>query len=686
MKNRCFPPFLFLVMSVSAVLTAQGASIPINDQRLHLGEAGNPEWAEFAGSIPDARELEITFDARENEREWTLFLRQEDVMWDWMVELNGTRIGRLLELEEPAIHTLAVHAGLAREGSNTLRLVPPGRVDDILLQNVWIETRPLSESLADATLDVTVTAARDGSALPCRITITDDQGFLAPLQAAPGQSLAIRTGVAYTPDGRARLQLPAGNYRVIASRGFEYGIASRMVTLSSNDNMDLALSLAREVPTPGWVSCDTHVHTVTHSRHGDATIEERVVTLAGEGIELPVATDHNYHADYTEAAVRLGVRRWFTPIPGNEVTTSLGHFNIFPVDPEARVPNFRIPDRAALMQSILANPRVRVVILNHPRDVHAGFRPFGPDTFDPVTGSARGNLRIDFHAVELLNSSAQQPDWKLVYHDWFALLNRGHRIFGVGSSDSHDVTRYLVGQGRTYVRMDDEDPSALDIDAACRAFREGRLLVSMGLLTTMTVEERFLPGDLATTLPETIGVRIEVLGPSWVAAERVALYANGIEIRGAPINESDRSPESGIIATREWNIPKPPHDVHLVAIASGPGVHHPFWSIPRPYQRTSPDWHPAVVGSTNPIWIDADGDGRFSSARDHARLLWERAENDPVRLIELLRPCDAAVAVQAAAWCVEEEVSLSGESIQAALSNAPEPVREAFNRTGSVEE
>jgi hypothetical protein len=482
------------------------------------------------------------------------------------------------------------------------------------------------------------------------------------------------------------LQLPAGNYRVIASRGFEYGIASRRVTLSSNDNLDLALSLAREVPTPGWVSCDTHVHTVTHSRHGDATIEERVVTLAGEGIELPVATDHNYHADYADAAGRLGVRRWFTPVPGNEVTTSLGHFNIFPVDPEARVPNFRMPDRAGLMQSILATPRVRVVILNHPRDVHAGFRPFGPDTFDPVTGSARGNLRIDFHGIELLNSSAQQSDWKRVYQDWYALLNRGHRIFGVGSSDSHDVSRYLVGQGRTYVRMDDEDPASLDIEAACHAFREGRLLVSMGLLTAMTVEDRFQPGDLATSLPESIRVRIEVLGPSWVAADRVALYANGIEIRGAPIHESDRSPESGILATCEWNISRPPHDVHLVAIASGPGVHHPFWSIPRPYQRISPEWHPAVVGSTNPIWIDGDGDGRFSSARDHARRLWGRAEHDPVQLIELLRPCDASVALQAAAWCVEQGVLLSGESIQAALNNAPKPVRDAFNRPGSAEE
>ena len=58
--------------------------------------------------------------------------------------------------------------------------------------------------------------------------------------------------------------------------------------------MTVPLAIRREVATPGLVACDTHVHTLTNSGHGDATIAERVVTLAGEGIELPIATDHNY--------------------------------------------------------------------------------------------------------------------------------------------------------------------------------------------------------------------------------------------------------------------------------------------------------------------------------------------------------------------------------------------------------
>ena len=70
-------------------------------------------------------------------------------------------------------------------------------------------------------------------------------------------------------------------------------------------------------------------------RHA-ATIDERAVTLAGEGIELPIATDHDHlTTDLADAAGRMGVASEFTPVVGDEVTTRIGHFNAFP-DPVTR--------------------------------------------------------------------------------------------------------------------------------------------------------------------------------------------------------------------------------------------------------------------------------------------------------------------------------------------------------------
>src|SRR6187399_2238029 len=130
-----------------------------------------------------------------------------------------------------------------------------------------------------------------------------------------------------SPSGSARFGLSAGRYTILAGRGFEYSLAQAEVTTQAGETSTVSLKIRREVPTEGYVACDTHIHTLTHSGHGDATIEERMITLAGEGIELPIATDHNRHIDQRPFANTSCVEKYFTPVIGNEVTTPVGHFN-----------------------------------------------------------------------------------------------------------------------------------------------------------------------------------------------------------------------------------------------------------------------------------------------------------------------------------------------------------------------
>src|SRR5437762_472026 len=336
---------------------------------------------------------------------------------------------------------------------------------------------------------------------PCRITVADDHGHLAALEATNG-----RPGVVYTASGKALIKLPSGTYTVYTSRGFEYGLSSTNVTLVSGQNASIRLHIDREVQTPGLVSCDTHVHTFTYAKHGDATIDERMLTIAGEGLELPISTEHNMLVDVSEAAKRTETEKFFTPVLGCEVTTKVGHFNAFPVKPGSRVPEFRIEDWPRLMENIRATPGVEVVVLNHPRDTHNGFCPFAETNFNSATGENLRGFEFSFDAVELINSGALRTDLMQVFHDWFALLNYGYRITGVGASDSHDVSRFIVGQGRTYIFCNDSDPAHIDIHEACANLRAGRALVSLGLLVDMTVQGRFRVGDLATNLPEAVEV------------------------------------------------------------------------------------------------------------------------------------------------------------------------------------
>jgi hypothetical protein len=664
------------------LLVAQPLRV-VDGKLYHLGTPGDPEWREFEGKAPHGRRLDLKFSAQANASESTLFVRQRDVKLEWGVELNGRKIGKLFLAEADLVQALPLPAGALREGENTLSVIPPKERDDIEVGEIKLDPRPLKETLGAATLAIRVSDDESQRPLPCRITIVDQNGSLFPFHTSASQpatlssqpAVAARPGVIYTGDGVANIGLPVGAYTIYASRGFEYSVGTQRVFLKPGQTLAIRLQLRREVPTPGMVSSDTHVHTFTYSGHGDATIDERMLTLAGEGIELPVATDHNTLTDYTEAARKMRVQDYFTPVIGDEVTTDTGHFNVFPIRSGSRVPNHRIKDWPKLMEEIRATPGVRVVVLNHPRNIHSNFQPFAAQHYNPATGENKRGAEFSFDCIELVNSSALQSDLMLAFRDWLALLNYGYRIFGVGSSDCHDVSRYIVGQGRTYVVCKDDDPGKINLDEACESFLKGRILVSMGLLTRMTVDDKFAVGDLATGIGELMRVTVTVLGPSWTSADRVELYANGIKIREQQIE----APVSPVEKTRiTWIIPKPAYDAHLVAIASGPPVTAPFWPIPKPYQPTSRVWEPRVIGATNPIWVDGDGDGKFTAPRAYAKDIVQRAGTDPAKLISELAKFDEAVATQAASLCQAAGRDVRSPEFEEALKKALPHVRRGF--------
>jgi hypothetical protein len=667
---------------LAAAACVSGQTLILNTNRYHLGVAGKPEWLSFEGQTPFSNRLDIHFAAQTNADEATLFIRQDDVKLDWTVQLNGRKLGTLFLMEQSLVQTLPVPPGFLRNGDNVLSVLPPNEIDDIIVSDIILDSPPVQEALTKTKIEVQVSDKKTGEGLPCRITIVDDRGALAANYSFPGQALAVRPGVIYARDGRARLGLLPGKYTVYATRGMEYGLAQSTVTLSVGQSKQVHMQLAREVPTSGWLACDTHIHTFTYARHGDATLEERMLTLAGEGIELPISTEHNVLVDFSEPARRMKVEKLFTPVVGCEVTTAFGHFNAFPIEPGTKPPDFHLSDSPSLMKSIRATPGVQVIVLNHPRDSHANFRPFAATNFNPVSGENLRGPEFTFDAMEVINSAAMQSDWMLPFRDWFALLNHGFRVTALATSDSHDVSRFIVGQGRSYLAGNDSDPHQLNVAQACDSIRRGRVLVSLGLLTKMTIDGKFSVGALATGLGPKFQVQVEVLVPSWVQADRVQLFANGIMIQESRLDQRAKNPakDNPTARTISWTLSRPAHDVFLVAVASGPGVTAPYWPIARPYQPTSRAWDPPVIGATNPIWLDADGDGKFRSARDYAKNLLSRFGSDPARFLLELAKYDEAICVQAASLCQSAGRDIRAEEFVFGLKTSSDSVRHAFAR------
>ncbi len=623
----------------------------LESRQIYLRGGDLPEWDDFNSKIV-AESWNKTFQTDENDAEWTLLIRQVDVRREWTLKLNGKPIGRLKRDENDLLSTFSIPKKTLRSGENQLSLEAKlnNETDDIAIGPIYLCKTSTKQLLSESTLKIKARDPKEpGSPLPCRITIVDQNKSLVPLGINSTQRLAVREGVVYTLDGIAEIPLPAGKYHLFVNRGFEYSQADRAFEIKSGEIQKFEVEISRVVDTKGMVACDTHVHTVTHSGHGDCTMMERMLTLAGEGIELPVATDHNKQIDYHPTMIETETESFFTPLIGNEVTTNFGHFNAFPFSPDATIPNYKENDWSVLIPSILKKPDVKIVILNHARDIHRGYRPFAPENFNDATGQSLNSRKFLFNAMEVINSAAQQSDQFQLFRDWMALTNGGHKILPIGSSDSHDVNKFIVGQGRTYLQVNDTDVANINVSDAMTALTNGRVSVSCGLLTKIKVNQDFGAGDIATTNGrETIDISCQILSPHWLKCDLIQVYENGILVREKKIESLNDSKDGAFKHEMTWAFEKRKHDSFFTILASGPGIMHPSWRLSRPYQPTSTKWNPRIFGFSGAVYIDADGNGRFDCARDYGHRLVELHKQDLTGLVKSVGAYDAAVAAQVA--------------------------------------
>ena len=654
------------------------AQVQILDRDVHhIRSTAEREWS-FYPEVANRDRLILDFNSEANASPVTLKLRQNDVKQRWAITLNDVPLGNLHANESLITAYFTIPENTLRNGINRLMIQQVNTTpDDIQLGDVSIINRPADEILYEGRLSLQVFDQDTGDLTPARITIVNQQKSLQTVGASSNSYMAVRPGVVYTGSGLAEFGLPEGIYTIYANRGMEFSVDSTIVTIEKDSDIRADLAIIRQVHPAGFISSDTHTHTFTHSGHGDASVEERMITIAGEGIDFPIATDHNIHIDYEPVATELGLRHYFTPAVGNEVTTGIGHFNIFPTTAEAPVPNYQADNWDEIFDSIYATPGIRVVILNHGRDLHRGFRPLGPENFNPFTGQFRDRFNPRFNAMEVINSGAHQTDLMQLFRDWFAMLNRGYQITPVAGSDAHDVTRYILGQSRTYIRTNETNPANIDIDNAAAAVVNGEVTIGMGLFTEISVNGYYGPGTVAPA-SDSIRVEVTIQGPDWTTLETVELYRNGIKIREKRISDDG---VAGVKWTGGWTLDPLGHNSWLVAIATGPGVEELYWPIGRPWQPDTPEWTPLVIGATGAVWLDEEGSGAKRSAYDYANELVTETGSDRSGLFRKLSEFDEAVAIQAAGILFSQSDEEAGsDEIRRLMDESAPHVRSGFEK------
>lgn len=165
-----------------------------------------------------------------------------------------------------------------------------------------------------------------------------------------------------------------------------------------------------------WYRGDLHAHTVYSD--GNATPAELAAMAYQAGLDFIGITDHN-RAQSAAGQVPAG-DDWPVLVPGVEVTTYAGHFNVWGGSDTWY--DFRDPSAKGIQASVTAARKDGgLVAMNHPK-------PFGPEwVYEDITG---------FHAIEVWNG------WWSALNNvslaaWDAALRRGEKVLAVAGSDVH---------------------------------------------------------------------------------------------------------------------------------------------------------------------------------------------------------------------------------------------------------
>lgn len=397
--------------------------------------------------------------------------------------------------------------------------------------------------------------------------------------------------IAFSKDGVATLTVRPGTYRVVTSRGPEYDLVATDVAVGANESASLTHRLVRTVDTKGWIAGDLHVHS-RNSIDSSLTLDDRVISLAAEGVEWAVSTDHNFVTDYRPYVARNELFPWLYPMVGVEMTTlESGHFNGYPLRYQpgpvthgafawaGRPPQAIFDDLRAL--GSLGRDQT-IVQVNHPRDGVLGYfsqyqrSPYTGDEAPPAvvqtilapkgpafrTEDGKSVFSFGFDAMEVANGKLfseihhyrvpeHLPEGELpatvppaghivlkangdpafpgAVEDWFNLLNLGRRFIAVGTADSHSGLDE-AGQFRTMVYVGDDRPIALTDERLVEAFRARRVVATNAPLVDFWVDDptRGVMGQTLSTTRSSVSLHYHLTSARWVSVARLVIWRNGV--------------------------------------------------------------------------------------------------------------------------------------------------------------
>jgi hypothetical protein len=384
---------------------------------------------------------------------------------------------------------------------------------------------PRSAPPATATLDLAIEDA-DGAPVPARIGLYDPNGRLA----TPGeQALALvrydspfrqflmlpgmepwpgRGRYVFYVGGHYNARLPPGRYQLVVSRGPEYRIVEREITLGEGSPSEIRITLERwiDMAARGWYSGDDHIH-VPRAREDNeaiAAVARAEDVHVANLLQMTSLTHPAYYRQYAHGPEGRYSAGRYALVPGEETprTSELGH-------------------AIGLNTRKLHFPRNYFLYHETADGVHGDGGLFGyAHLAQNILGVDRGlALDIPFGIVdfvELLQGGQMKTE---VFYD---ILNLGYRVTPTAGTDFPYLN--LIGTERLYVRIDGEFSPAAWFDALA----QGRTFITSGPMLEFRIDGAESPTELRVDAGRTLAIRATAaVNPDLDRLRRLELVVHG---------------------------------------------------------------------------------------------------------------------------------------------------------------
>lgn len=438
-----------------------------------------------------------------------------------------------------------------------------------------------------------------GKELPARLTLSMDGRVVESIDVAGAGPQAIAPGT----------------YDVVVSHGYEYDRVETKVVVPEDGSVPLKAKLTRSVDSSGWIAIDTHVHSAP-STDSSVLAERRYLDAATTGVEVVVNTNHEVIEDLGPQLEASGLGKWVAAITGQEVTASSPeHTTMYPVEPDGSVRG-GIPLWYGLdLGEIYALEKQRgaeIRGLNHP----SGYLKLikwdpvtsTPGVTDPAVLGLDPGSRVwswDFEQVEMQNGPQavlrSNADDDGLFDFWQGAINHGKRITAVAASDAHGLD---LGKVMTYVRVPSDDPASVTAEQVATAVAEGRAVLSTGAFAEVEISGAG-PGELAKTSSKTAAVELRVQAAKGIDVSTVQVFANCDLVANVPVAKKDGAVVFDDVIELELSA-----DANITVLGFGSSA------MPHPFHDADPKRVPRFT--TNPVFVDVDGNGVFDPPGDKA--------------------------------------------------------------------